>query len=165
MKLVYVPTAKPNSQISEKNGFTGIYNGLPTTVLHTRNRRIANQVDFVSPLQLAHGVFIDGGRQPRLAKPYMNTRTHHELQNLLDRGGVIAGSSAGAMIMSDFLVRGEGSPTYDNKKIIGNYVEGFGFIKNIAFDVHVHQFQRDKDLVQVLKVHPELLVQRPDIFD
>ena len=61
------------------------------------------------------------------------------------------------MIMSDFLVRGEGSPTYDNKKIIGNYVKGFGFIKKIAFDVHVHQFKRDEDLVEVLKEHPELL--------
>ena len=99
----------------------------------------------------------DGGRQPRLAESYLNTRTHHELQNLLDRGGVIAGGSAGAMIMSSFLVRGDGPPDYDNNVIIGDYVEGFGFIKNIAFDVHVDQYNRDADLEEVLKVQPGLL--------
>ena len=156
-KLVYIPTAEQNAKIPEQNGETGLFNGLHFTVLHTRNRRIANQVSFVSPLRSAHGVFISGGRQPRLAKAYLNTRTHHELQNLLDRGGVIAGTSAGAMIMSSFLVRGEGSPSYDNKKIVGNYQVGFGFISNIAFDVHVQQYNRDQDLAEVLKVHPGLL--------
>lgn len=123
-------------------------------MLHSRNRRISNQVSFVNPIKNAHGVFINGGRQPRLAKAHLKTRTHDELQNLLDRGGVIAGSSAGAMIMSSFLVRGEGSPSYNNKRIIGNYQEGFGFIKNSAFDVHVNL---NRDLAEVLKVHPGLL--------
>ena len=59
--------------------------------------------------------------------------------------------------MSSFLVRGEGSPSYNNKKIVGNYQVGFGFIKNVAFDVHVQQYNRDQDLAEVLKMHPELL--------
>ena len=61
------------------------------------------------------------------------------------------------MIMSSFLVRGDGPPDYDNNVIMGDYVEGFGFIKDIAFDVHVDQYDRDADLEVVLEVHPRLL--------
>lgn len=155
--IVYIPTAEEDANISA-NGDVGKFHGLEYTVLHTRDRAEADSESFVDPIKNAAGVFIDGGRQPRLAESYLNTRTHHELQNLLDRGGVIAGSSAGAMIMSDFLVRGEGYPNIDdNKTIIGDHIEGFGFIKNIAFDVHVHQYQRDADLAVVLNAHPGLL--------
>jgi len=48
----------------------------------------------VEPLTHARGVFFDGGRQWRLADAYLNTLTHRELQNLLNRGGVIGGSFA-----------------------------------------------------------------------
>ena len=162
--FVYIPTALADNQIPAINGATFQLNGFPpgtvfppATVLHTRDRAEADSESFVELIKNATGVFIGGGRQPRLADSYLNTRTHHELQNLLDRGGVIAGSSAGAMIMSDFLVRGDGRPPdLDNTIMIGDHTEGFGFVKNIAFDVHLNQ-NRDADLVDVLNVHPQLL--------
>ena len=153
--IVYIPTAKQD--VPSTNGEIFDFFGLNATVLHTRNSAEANLESFVSPIRNTNCVFIDGGRQPRLAESYLNTLTHHELQNLLDRGGAIAGTSAGAMIMSDFLVRGQGYPNIDdNQTIIGDHTEGFGFIKNIAFDVHVNK-DRDTDLAEVLKVHPRLL--------
>ncbi len=45
-------------------------------------------------------VFVDGGRQWRLADAYLDTRVQRELRNVLKRGGVIAGSSAGASIVA-----------------------------------------------------------------
>ena len=67
---------------------------------------MANSEQFVEPLRKARGVFIGGGDQTLLADAYLNTRTHRELQTLLNRGGVVAGGSAGAMIMGSFLARG-----------------------------------------------------------
>src|SRR4030095_8855657 len=75
-------------------------------VLHTRDRNVANSTTFVEPLLKARGVWIDGGRQWRLADAYLGTRTQTELQNVLARGGVIGGSSAGATIQGSYMVRG-----------------------------------------------------------
>jgi cyanophycinase len=70
------------------------------TVLHTRDRKVADSEVFAAPIKTAGGVFIMGGRHWRLADAYLNTRTHTEL-----RGGIIAGTSAGATIQGSFLKR------------------------------------------------------------
>ena len=67
-------------------------------VLHTRDRTEADTEDFVAPLKTARGVWFGGGRQWRLVDSYLNTRTQAELERVLERGGVIGGSSAGATI-------------------------------------------------------------------
>ena len=69
------------------------------TVLHTRDRKVADSEAFVKPIREARGVFFGGGRQWRLADSYLNTLTHKELTALLNRGGVVGGSSAGASIL------------------------------------------------------------------
>jgi cyanophycinase-like exopeptidase len=55
------------------------------TLLHTTVRAEADSEEFVEPLQEARDVFFTGGRQWRLADAYLHTRTHRELQALLDR--------------------------------------------------------------------------------
>ena len=157
--MVYIPTAEKQSKITAVNGEIGKFRGLKFTVLHTRNRRTANQAAFVNAIRNSAGVFIEGGRQPRLAKTYLNTKTHNELEKLLERGGVIAGTSAGATIQGSFLVRNQGPPGYDpNLMVDPKYLtEGFGFIKNIAIDQHISRRGREDDLADVVKSHPELL--------
>jgi cyanophycinase len=124
------------------------------TVLHTRDRAVADSETFVAPLRAAGGVFIMGGRHWRLADAYLNTRTHAELRALLDRGGVICGTSAGATIQGSFMVRGD---TKGNEIMIGDHVEGFGFLKNVTIDQHLMRRNRQFDLVPVIKAHPHLL--------
>lgn len=70
------------------------------TVLHTRDRVKANSEGFVEPLRHASGVWIDGGRQWRLADTYLGTAVEREIKALLMRGGVVGGSSAGANIQN-----------------------------------------------------------------
>ena len=157
--IVYIPTAGKQSKITAGNGEISEFHGLNVTVLHTRNRRIANQAKVVNSIQNATGVFIEGGRQPRLAKPYLDTRTQDELENLLERGGVIAGTSAGATIQGSFMVRNQGPPNYNPSIMVdpNHPTEGFGFIKNIAIDQHISERSRENDLVTVVNAHPELL--------
>ncbi len=124
------------------------------TVLHTRDRAVADSEEFVRPIQEARGVFFSGGRQWRLADSYLNTRTHKELLALLDRGGVIGGSSAGATIQGSFLVRGD---TKGNMTMIGDHVEGFGFLKNVGIDQHLLKRNRHFDMIEVIEKYPELL--------
>ncbi|MFN5587241.1 MAG: Type 1 glutamine amidotransferase-like domain-containing protein, partial [Planctomyces sp.] len=51
-------------------------------------------------LGTARAVWIPGGQQPRISEAWHNTQLAWSLQQLLPRGGMIAGSSAGAAIMS-----------------------------------------------------------------
>ena len=90
------------------------------TVVHTNDRARADSAEFVRPIQEARGVFFTGGRQWHLADSYLNTATHRALQALLDRGGVIGGTSAGASILGSFLVRGD---TKNNEIMIGDHIE------------------------------------------
>jgi cyanophycinase len=124
------------------------------TVLHTRDRKVADTEAFVQPLTTARGVFFAGGRQWRIADAYLNTRTQRELQAVLDRGGVIGGSSAGATIIGSFLVRGD---TKGNDLMIGDHLVGFGFLKNAAIDQHLLRRNRQFDLIDVIAKNPALL--------
>ena len=124
------------------------------TVLHTRDRKVADSEAFVRPLREARGVFFAGGRQWRLADSYLDTLTHKELAALLARGGVIGGSSAGASILSSFMVRGD---TKSNEKMIGDHTVGLGFLKNAAIDQHLLRRNRQFDMLEVIDKHPALL--------
>ena len=123
-------------------------------VLHTTERKVADTEAFVAPLETAHGVFFFGGRQWRLVDAYGGTRTETEIRHVLDRGGVIGGSSAGASIQGSFLVRGD---TDGNEVMMGDHQVGFGYLRNVGIDQHVLRRNRQFDLVQVVEAHPEIL--------
>lgn len=125
-------------------------------VLHTKDRVRANSDGFVEPLRHASGVWIDGGRQYRLADTYLGTAAEREIKALLARGGVVCGSSAGATIQGSFLVRG--APSNDNTIIVSpGHVTGFGLLPNSVIDQHVNTRGRERDLDPVIDAHPELL--------
>jgi cyanophycinase len=124
------------------------------TVLHTVDPKVADTEAFVAPLRTARGVFFWEGRQWRITDAYLNTRTHREVVAVLDRGGVVGGSSAGASAQGSFLMRGD---TKGSDIIIGDHTQGLGFMRNTGIDQHVLVRNREWDMLQVLEVHPDLL--------
>ena len=124
------------------------------TVLHTNDRDEADTEEFVQPIREASGVWFGGGRQWRLADSYLNTTTHEALWELLDRGGVIGGSSAGATIQGSYLARGD---TRTNTVMMGDHEAGLGFVKNVAIDQHLLRRNRHFDLLEIIHARPELL--------
>jgi cyanophycinase len=156
--IVVVPTAGEDDD--EYNQF---YSGLSDfrragatnlTVLHTRDRNESNADAFVQAIRGAGGVFFQGGRQWRLADSYLGTKVETELRALLDRGGVIGGTSAGATILGDYLVRGD---TRGNEVMMGDHEAGFAFLKGVAIDQHVLKRNRQFDLIEVIEKRPDLL--------
>ena len=123
-------------------------------VLHTRDREVADSEEFLSKLRDAQGVWFTGGRHWRVTDAYLNTRTHEALLALLDRGGVIGGSSAGATLQGTFMIRGD---TSGHEIIIGDHVKGFGFLRNVSIDQHHLARNRQYDMLEVVETHPELL--------
>lgn len=114
----------------------------------------ANDEKNLEFLKQATGVFFDGGRQWRIADAYLNTLAHQEFQNVLARGGVIAGSSAGASIQGSFLWRGD---TKTPDIFVGDHTQGLGFLKNSVIDQHILARNRQFDLIEFVKGAPQLI--------
>ncbi len=157
--IVIIPTAVSSDTLSEeffeefKNSF--ISKGfMDVTVLHTRNPEEANSEDFILPIKKAAGIWFSGGRQWRHADSYLNTKAHDAFKNLLERGGVIAGSSAGATIQGSYLARGD---TKKNTIMMGDHEEGLDFLSNVAIDQHLFARNRQFDMFEILDNRPELL--------
>ncbi len=124
------------------------------TVLHTIDRSEADSEAFNTPLKEATAVWFTGGRQWRLVDSYKNTKSEIMFREVLDRGGVIGGSSAGATIQGSYLARGD---TKNNQVMMGDHEEGFGYVSNIAIDQHVIARNRHFDMFNILEKRPELL--------
>ena len=159
-KVVVIPTALPQEYLQQDSAFFYMkkwfenYGFCDVTILHTTNPEDANNDDFIEPLKTAAGIFFTGGRQWRIADSFLNTKAHEEMYKLLDRGGVIAGSSAGATILGSYLARGD---TKNNQIMMGDNETGLGFISNVAIDQHVLARNRQFDMFDILDRKSELL--------
>src|SRR4051794_33824023 len=111
-KIVVVPTAggnrNPDGSIQvfqedkvlarwKTRGATNVF------MLHTHDPKVADTEEFAKVLRDAKGVWFDGGRQWNCVDSYAHTLTEREFHQVLERGGVIGGSSAGATIQGDYL--------------------------------------------------------------
>lgn len=155
--IVVIPTAAGADSYDKNSGGAGAFRdtgATNVTVLHTDDRGEANSEDFVQPLREAKAVWFGGGRQWRLVDAYKDTKAEKLFWQVLEKGGVIGGSSAGATIQGSYLARGD---TKNNQIMMGDHEEGFGFIKNIAIDQHVLARNRQFDMFDILKNRPELL--------
>lgn len=160
LPIVVIPTAGSDEFIEKDPDFEALRNGFKTagfsnvTILHTRNRDVANSPEFYNTITQAKGIWFAGGRQWRLADSYLNTKTHMAIRSLLQDGGVVAGSSAGATIQGSFLARGD---TKKNTIMDGDHKEGLSLITNCAIDQHLLARNRHFDLFEILDNHPHLL--------
>jgi len=126
-------------------------------MLHTADPKVADTAEFAEVLTNANAVWFNGGRQWNIVDSYANTRTEREFEKVLERGGVIGGSSAGATIQGQFLVRGAKD---GNEVVIAPEPEhraGFAFLKKSAIDQHINTRNRWDDLTALIKQFPELL--------
>jgi cyanophycinase len=126
-------------------------------VLHTTDRKLADSDSFAAILAKAGGVWFEGGRQFHLVDSYAGTKTEQGFHDVLARGGVVGGSSAGASIIGSFLVRGAPS---NNNLIMDSpgYEKGFAFLRGVGIDQHVVARERLPDLADsIMPKYPELL--------
>lgn len=153
--IVVVPTAGGRETYTDRvTAFLRNRGVRNVTMLHTDDRAVANSEQFVAPLKAANAVWFSGGRQWRLVDAYSGTLAEKMFREVLKRGGVVGGSSAGATIQGSYLARGD---TKNNQIMMGDHEKGFGYIKNVAIDQHVLARNRQFDMFDILKNRPELL--------
>src|SRR6187397_1841294 len=99
-------------------------------MLHTHDPKVADTEEFAKVLRDANGVWFNGGRQWNIVDSYANTLTYREFHKVLERGGVIGGSSAGATIQGEYLVRGAISGSDVVMTPEPNHERGFKFLRH-----------------------------------
>lgn len=155
--IVVIPTASGEFKEEYLNQKLDLFRDLGAsnvTIVHTTDSILADTDSFVAPLLSAQGVWFGGGRQWRLVDAYKNTKVEKLLWQVLERGGVIGGSSAGATIQGSYLARGD---TRNNQIMTGDHEVGFGYLKNVAIDQHHLTRNRHFDMFSILDKYPHLL--------
>lgn len=127
------------------------------TMLHTHDPKVADTEAFVKKLREADAVWFNGGRQWNIVDSYAGTLTYREFHKVLERGGVIGGSSAGATIQGEYLVRGDTSGPNVVMTAEPNHQDAFRFLRRTAIDQHINARNRWDDLVPVIQKYPNLL--------
>jgi len=165
-KFVIVPTAGGNTNT---DGTVRPYDETQTVaswvkrgiknvkMLHTHDPKVADTEAFASVLRDADAVWFNGGRQWNIVDSYAGTLTYKEFHNVLARGGVIGGSSAGATIQGEYLVRGDTSGPNVVMTQESNHQKGFEFLRRTAIDQHINARNRWDDLTPVITKFPTLL--------
>jgi cyanophycinase len=154
--IVVLPTANPDP-IPEKAdaGFLRTAGAKNVQVLRGREPKDVEDPKALETLKNAKAIWFGGGRQWRFVDAYEGTKAHELFRDVLRRGGVIGGSSAGATIQGDYLCRG--SPLNNTDIMSEGYERGLGFLSGVAIDQHFTQRKRFADMTALMKTYPQLL--------
>jgi cyanophycinase len=123
--------------------------GATVSWLHTTDADEADTRSFVEPLRETGGIWFEGGRQWRLVDAYSSTRFEDELHDAHARGAAIGGTSGGASILADVLMRG----AVEGKQVVldDDYDTGWAILPGTAVDQHIDTHGREDDLRSVVE--------------
>jgi cyanophycinase len=147
--LVVIPSASASANEKPLDSWKKPFDGKvgSVSVLHAANRAQAMNNDFSAILGKASAVWISGGDQKRLETLYAGTPVESAMASLLDRGGTVGGTSAGAAILSGTMITGgTEEPEFGN---------GFNLLNRVIIDQHFSQRKREKRLAKAVLVHPD----------
>ncbi len=126
------------------------------TVLPYEQRRDCRREDWLEILDKADGVFLTGGNQLRLSTTLGGTVVARTLRRRNREGQHIAGTSAGAAIMSEHMIAfgDEGStPRADSVTL----APGIGLTEELIVDQHFRQRDRLGRLLTALAYNPKAI--------
>jgi len=154
--IVVLPTANEASASSGNEGrFFERAGAKNVKVLSQRTRAEVESAEFAEALAKAKGVWFGGGRQWRFVDAYGGTKAELLFHDVLRRGGVIGGSSAGATIQAQYMVRG--SVLGNTDMMAEGYERGLAFLPGAAVDQHFTQRKRQPDMTGVMQRFPQIL--------
>ncbi|MFC4768533.1 cyanophycinase [Effusibacillus consociatus] len=120
------------------------------------NRENANSVSAVKAIEKATGVFFTGGDQVRITNLLGGTKIDAALHKRHEEGMVLAGTSAGASMMSTTMII-EGVPETNPRIGIVEMAPGMEFIPGVVIDQHFAQRGRLGRLLSAVAQYPHHL--------
>ena len=157
-RLVLIPTAS-SFQDEVVHSYTEVFTrlGAPgVAVVNPATRQDSHDPELVALVDDATGVFLSGGSQLRLSQLLPGTPLGEALHRAHDRGAVIGGTSAGASIMSDFMIS-MGDEGITPRQRASQISAGLGLVRGVVVDQHFDQRSRYGRLMSVIAPSPHLL--------
>ena len=124
--------------------------------LDVADRQAANSDEALAAVEEATAVFFTGGNQLRITRQLGGTRLDTELHRRHDDGLVVAGTSAGAAMMSSVMIAGS-SPQLTLRAGMVELGSGLGFLPGVLIDQHFEQRGRLRRLLAAIVQHPHEL--------
>ena len=127
-------------------------------IMHIRNRADAISDDYLERLRTCNTVMMTGGNQLRLSTIFGGTLFLHILLERYhnEPGFVVAGTSAGAMAMSNTMIY-EGNAARAHLKGEVKITTGLGFMDDVIFDSHFEKRGRFGRLTQAIATNPSCI--------
>ena len=156
-EIAIIPTASQRRSTGER--YRETFEGLGVaraTVLSYDQRRDCKREDWLEVLERVHGVFLTGGNQLRLSTTLGGTVVARTLRRRNREGLHIAGTSAGAAVMSEHMIAfgDEGSTPRAN---IVTLAPGLGLTEDLIVDQHFRQRDRLGRLLTALAYNPKAI--------
>lgn len=156
-RIVIVPTASSIETAGLRYKAIFLSMGVESAeVVYIGSREDANREDLVEQVNQATGIFLTGGNQMRLSAMIGGTRFEQLVRDANERGVIVAGTSAGASILSAHMVA-LGASGGTPKLRMAQMVAGFGLISNVIIDQHFRQRDRIGRLLSLVASNPGLL--------
>jgi len=156
-RVVIVPTASSIETAGLR--YKAIFLGMDVQlaeVVYIGSREDANSDHVIDHVTNATGIFLTGGNQMRLSAMIGGTRFEQVVRDANERGVIVAGTSAGASILSAHMVA-LGASGGTPKLRMAQMVAGFGLISNVIIDQHFRQRDRIGRLLSLVASNPGLL--------
>lgn len=153
--IVVLPTAVESPDVQREGTFLKRMGAKNIIVLPQTKKSDVESPEVLEALSKAKGVWFGGGRQWRFVDAYIGTKAEPLIREVVARGGVIGGSSAGATIQGDYLCRG--SPINNIEMMAEGYERGLALLQGVAIDQHFAQRKRFPDMTRLMKFRPQLL--------
>lgn len=156
-KIAIVPTASSIETAGLR--YKAIFLGLgveSAEVIYIGSREDANDDETLELVSDASGIFLTGGNQMRLSAIIGGTRLEQMVRERHEAGAVVAGTSAGASILSAHMVA-MGASGATPKLRMAQMFAGFGLINNVIIDQHFRQRDRIGRLLALVAGNPGLL--------
>jgi cyanophycinase len=113
--------------------------------------------EVVRRLDGANAVFFTGGDQLKITSQLGDSPVYQRLQEIYDEGGTIAGTSAGASVMSEtMLISGSSDGSHKVGAALG-MAPGLGLIKDAVVDQHFAERGRFSRLLGAITQNPRTL--------
>jgi cyanophycinase len=124
--------------------------------LYVEDRNEAGDRQKLSVLDDAAAIFFSGGDQLRITSQIGDTGIEAKVRALFERGGLVAGTSAGASVMSDtMLVKGTSSESHRIGDL--HMAPGLGLIRDVIIDQHFAERGRFGRLIGAVAHNPRVL--------
>lgn len=157
-RVVVIPTASSMAEEAFEvyQSVFGRQHVTDISLVNPQTRQEASDPGLIEAIDHATGVFVTGGNQLKLGQLIVGTPVHDAITRAYHRGAVISGTSAGASVLSQFMIS-MGEEGVVPRQRVSQVSAGMGLLPGVILDQHFGQRTRYARLLSLIAASPSLL--------